>query len=186
MLWIKMYPAKCLRGSLHFDLPLSKRSIWYELLLMAGDLDNDGIIDYPIQFIVSQLGCLRKTLDEVLAILEKTDRIKRNGNEIVILNWFKYQSPNTKKGAVPKQRTSRAVDETEAFKEYLDELRPQYPHLDIDAEWAECKKWWKKEGRIMKDPKRVIKNWLKKDFKSGESKQPEVESSDYQQGMTPL
>ncbi len=116
MQWIKMYPSKCLRGNLHFDLPLSKRAIWYELLLMAGDLDKDGIIDYPIQFIVSQLGCLRKTLEEVLAILENTARITRNGNEIVILNWFRYQSPTTKKGVVPKQRKSQA-EKARAFRE---------------------------------------------------------------------
>ncbi len=116
MQWMKMYPAKCLRGNLHFDLPLSKRAIWYELLLMAGDLDKDGIIDYPIQFIVSQLGCLRKTLEEVLAILEKTDRIARNGNEITIVNWFKYQSPSTKKGVSPKPSKNQA-EKAKAFRE---------------------------------------------------------------------
>ena len=116
MLWIKMYPAKCLRGNLHFDLPLSKRAIWYELLLMAGDVDLDGIINFPIQFIANQLSCKRKTLEETLSILEKTGRITRNGNEIVIINWFKYQSTATKKGIKPKPTKTRA-EKAKAFRE---------------------------------------------------------------------
>ena len=139
MLWIKMYPARCLRGSLRFDLPFTKRGIWYELLLIAGDLDEDGIIDYPIQFIASQLGCPVKVLEEVLTILERTERITRNGTEIVILNWFKYQSPTTKKGRVAKPRKSRA-EKAAAFREEMshqDEVvahvsSPEYEYTDED------------------------------------------------------
>lgn len=92
MLWIKMYPAKCLRGSLRFDLPYQQRGIWYELLLIAGDLDQDGVIDYPVSFIASQLGCPLKALEDIIRKLEETKRINRTSNQIHILNWRKYQT----------------------------------------------------------------------------------------------
>ena len=116
MLWIKMSPARCLRGSLRFDLPFTKRGLWYELLLMAGDVDLDGIIDFPIQFIAGQLGCPVKTLEDVLVILEKTNRITRKDNKIVIVNWFKYQSQATRKGNTPKPKKTQA-EKAKAFRE---------------------------------------------------------------------
>ena len=64
---------------------------------------------------------------------------------------------------------------------FIDELRPKYPNLDLDKEWDKCKKWWKKEGRKMKDPKRAFINWLSR---ARGSKQPEpVETGDKLDGF---
>ena len=109
MLWIKIYPAKCLRGNLHFDLPYHKRGIWYELLLMAGDADNDGLIEYPIGFLASQLGCPLKALEEVLVALERTDRIVREGNKILISNWHLYQKMKGEPHTIKKAKKQRLM-----------------------------------------------------------------------------
>lgn len=128
MLWIKMYPAKCLRGSLHFDLPISKRACWYELLLMAGDLDSDGIINYPLHFIASQLGCPLKSLEEILTLLERTERIRREGNKITILKWFEYQSPKTKRE--PEKQKSRA-EKANLFREEMSHQSEYVAHASL-------------------------------------------------------
>ena len=96
MLWVKMYPAKCLRGSLRFDLPYSRRAIWYELILMAGDSDEGGVINCPVSFIASQLGCPLKVLEETLSVLETTGRISLSINKITLLSWQKYQPDRQK------------------------------------------------------------------------------------------
>jgi len=110
MLWIKMYPAKCLRGSLHFDIPFNRRGIWYELLLMAGDLDKDGLIDYPLKFVANQLGCPLKVLEEVLAVLEKTERIHLGKGRILISKWNLYQTIKGKPHVVKKRKKSAPQD----------------------------------------------------------------------------
>jgi len=109
VLWIKMFPAKCLRGKLHFDFPYTKRGLWYELLLMAGDGDNDGVISYPLEFLAGQLGCSLKVLESFLTALVETKRIKiSDGYRIEILNWARYQG--YKSPASIQKKEQEAID----------------------------------------------------------------------------
>jgi len=81
---------------------------------MAGDQDNDGSINYPLPFIASQLGCPMKTLQEVLDVLIRTKRITINGNKIIIINWFKYQSLSTVTKKEKKEKKEKKSSFTEA------------------------------------------------------------------------
>ena len=163
MQWIKMYTAKCLRGSLHFDLPYTRRAIWYELLLMAGDGDNEGVIEYPHSFLASQLGCPVKALAEVLEVLEKTDRITISDNQIIIRNWNKYQ------GVKQRDRKKHLAELTLAtplehsdFDQFVDEMRAEYPLLDIDSELKGFDLFNKESKRKLQRPKSAFRNWLER------------------------
>ncbi len=129
MLWIKIYPSKCLRGSLHFDLPYQLRGIWYELLLMAGDVDDDGLFEFPISFLASQLGCPVKVLEEVLVTLEKTERIVRDRNKILITNWHLHQKMKGEPHIIRR-------DKPETNQEWEKELARQKSHQDQVAKMS--------------------------------------------------
>lgn len=58
------------------------------------------------------------------------------------------------------------------FQQYLSELRPKYPSLDVEAEWEKCKLWWEESGKQMKRPKLAMLNWLNKAVKFAEQDGP--------------
>ena len=64
---------------------------------------------------------------------------------------------------------------------FIDELRPKYPHLDLDAEWEKCKLWWSEGKREMKRPKSAFINWLSK--ARGSTEPEPVETGDKLEGF---
>ena len=83
----------------------------------------------------------------------------------------------------PQRLLSKAGIKLVIDNSFIEELRPKYPHLDLDAEWEKCQLWWSESNREMKRPKSAFINWLNK---ARGSKQPEVKSSGDQQGMREL
>ena len=98
MRWVKMWTKECLMGTIRFDFTPAERSVWYDLILLAGQCGRGGVIGagpgvpFPHSFIAGQLNIPPKLLEEVLRKCGKTDRIYENGDGINIKNWSKYQS----------------------------------------------------------------------------------------------
>lgn len=97
--WIKLWISECLRGSIRIELTPDERSVWFDLLLLAGDSRVPGTIcattgvPYPDDFIINQLAITKdlfqRTIDKCIAV----GRITKDGTGIRIVNWDRYQAP---------------------------------------------------------------------------------------------
>ena len=98
MKWIKLDIEGCLSGSIRFDLTPAERSVWYELLLLAGKSRALGVIQasegiaYPLSFIAHQLRISKSLLASTLEKCEKEGRLAMDDTGIHITNWSRYQS----------------------------------------------------------------------------------------------
>lgn len=96
--WIKMWTRECLSGTIRFDFTPAERSVWYDLIILAGDCRQEGIIaagsgtPYPRGWIAGTLNIDVGLLEKVLDKCEKTGRITEDGQGIHIINWTRYQS----------------------------------------------------------------------------------------------
>lgn len=96
--WIKLWINESLRGSIRIELTPAERSVWYDLLLMAGESRHPGVIEaragkgYSLGTIAAWLiipvELLKSTLDKCL----EEGRIQINSGCIHIVNWDKYQA----------------------------------------------------------------------------------------------
>lgn len=96
--WVKLWVAESLRGTIRFDFSPAERGVWYDLLMLAGDSRQDGLIApssgvaYPLKWVAGTLNISLNLLQKTLEICKKSTRIEVNGSGIRILNWQKYQS----------------------------------------------------------------------------------------------
>lgn len=96
--WIKLWPDDWLKGSIRFDLNSEERGVWVDLLALAGNCRQDGIISanqstsYPHSYIAGILNIPEQLLDHVLEKCKQSGRISENEHGIKITNWGKYQS----------------------------------------------------------------------------------------------
>ncbi len=96
--WVKLWVSESLRGTIRFDFTPAERSVWYDLLVLAGDCRQDGLIapgsgvPYPLKWIAGTLNISSTLLKKTLEICKSSERIEINGDGIKILNWHKYQS----------------------------------------------------------------------------------------------
>jgi len=117
-----------------------------------------------------QMDTVAKSLTEVLP----------NGNRSV----HQMATPlDTNLGVVKKDKERKKEDGIKvSLEQYLEQLRPRYSTLDIDAEWEKCKLWWEESGKVMKRPKLALRNWLdkaRKMFEQSGAEQPVKTIADY-------
>lgn len=60
----------------------------------------------------------------------------------------------------------------QSFEDYLEELRPQYPDLNFDAELKKFNLYWSEGNRKLKRPKLALLNWLNKAREIEQEKNP--------------
>jgi len=96
--WIKLWVADSLRGTMRFDFTPAERGVWYDLLILAGDCRQEGLISpgenaqYPLKWIAGTLNISTSLLKKTLEKCKTFNRIEVNSHGIRILNWSKYQS----------------------------------------------------------------------------------------------
>ena len=108
--WIKLWVEEWLGGTTRFELDPAERSVWADLLAMAGRSKFPGIIasghyddgyrGYPLQYLAGILVCPDAIILNTLKKCESKGKIKlerkiHDGTEdcvIIIVNWEKYQS----------------------------------------------------------------------------------------------
>lgn len=96
--WVKLHIIPCLGGSIRYQLTPAQRSVWYDLILLAGIQPEPGIIadsdkrPYPHSFIANRLNIPVKLLRETLALCIEEGRIVEDEQGIHIVNWKVYQS----------------------------------------------------------------------------------------------
>ncbi len=96
--WIKLWPNEWLKGSIRFEFTAEERGVWADLLALAGNCRQDGIISanqsmpYPHSYVAGILNISVELLDHVLEKCKQSGRISENEHGIKITNWGKYQS----------------------------------------------------------------------------------------------
>jgi len=155
MKWIKIYVRESLRGSLRLDLNYGQRGIWYDLLLMAGDSRQEGVIQaapglaYPVDYIASTLRTPEKVLRETITLLEQTGRITIDKGIITIVNWHKYQSeytrqkPSRDKKSEPAIKVEDILDPGlgDVVQSYLDNIKPTMGNYMKDELESLCEEY---------------------------------------------
>lgn len=86
-------------GSLRHELNAAQRGTWNDFLDMAkisrvkpGLIAASEGIAYRHEWLAAFLNIPLQDLEDTIAILIKTKRIKDNSNGIEIINWYKYQT----------------------------------------------------------------------------------------------
>jgi len=96
--WIKMWTEEWLDGSIRIQLTPEERSIWADLLALAGRSRTFGVIQsnddvaYPHSYLAERFRVPLELLERSLKKFIEQDRISENNNGITILNWERYQS----------------------------------------------------------------------------------------------
>lgn len=120
--WIKIYTMEWMEGSIRTDLTPAERSVWADLLVMAGVSRREGFIERSegIPYTLEQLAdrfiipveLLRSTIEKCKA----EGRIQQDGdNTMQITNWDKYQfvaSGKKKELESPLERQLREARQT--------------------------------------------------------------------------
>ncbi|KKK66097.1 hypothetical protein LCGC14_2967520 [marine sediment metagenome] len=189
-----------------WSLPDDSHRLLYAMIIDW--LDREGRIEGDANIIKGQVAPLAKdwTVEKVEQMLQTISKVKKpnglglldfytvNGIRYIWYSGFHSEQVGLQKdheapSEIPPPpsrltkllKTNAKVEPVAEDTSFIEELRPKYPHLNLDEEWEKCQKWWKKEGRIMKDPKHAFINWLSK---ARGSKQPEpVETGDKLDGF---
>ena len=117
--WVKIWVDESLTGTVRFDLTPAERSIWYDLIILAGacrvpgQISSNETTPFPHDYIANLLQVPLDLLQTTLKKLADTGRISENENGIHITNWLKYQSE------YDRQKKYRGRKETQDKDKYI-------------------------------------------------------------------
>ena len=117
--WVKIWVDESITGTVRFDLTPAERSIWYDLIILAGacrvpgQISSNETTPFPHDYIANLLQVPLDLLQTTLKKLADTGRVSENENGIHITNWLKYQSE------YDRQKKYRGRKETQDKDKYL-------------------------------------------------------------------
>lgn len=131
MKWLKLYTLEWLEGSIRVDLTAAERSVWADLLAMAGMCRNEGHIErsqgipYTREELATRFAVSLELVNSTIDKCVKEGRIELNGDgTLTIVNWSKYQSiPAGKEKPAPETARERELRE----RRNLRRLQTTYP-----------------------------------------------------------
>jgi hypothetical protein len=100
--FIKWYPKNWLRGSIRFDCTPEERSVFIDLVCMASESRNRGVIQanadtpYTHKYIADQLCIPRRLLERCLEKFTEQKRVQEDDKGIKIINFDYYQGLDTR------------------------------------------------------------------------------------------
>jgi hypothetical protein len=112
--WIKFWTEEWLDGSIRVQLTAEERSVWADLLALAGRSRNPGVIQsnngvaYPHSYLAGRFRVPIELLEVSLKKFVEQARISENTHGITILNWEKYQS--LRKPREPESNEADKID----------------------------------------------------------------------------
>ena len=170
----------------YWSLTSDTRNFWDLLILW---LDAEGRMDGDLKIIKGMVCPLADwSLDDIEKMLQQLESLKRNnglgwieryttnGTACIWASGFEEHQKGLLKSREAKGRfgysnipppSKRLLSKAGAVaviedNSFIEELRPKYPHLDLDKEWEKCQLWWSESNREMKRPKSAFINWLSK------------------------
>ena len=168
--WIKLWIKESLLGTIREDLEPEERSTWYDFLLLAGNCRLPGVISanentaIPNKRIAAILNVEESLVKRCIVKFEKSGRITVEKSGVIhITNWEKYQySDYDRVKKYRQQQKEPSAGPPDSLDHYIEELRPQYPGLDFDAELVKFNLYWGEGDRKLKRPKLALLNWMNK------------------------
>lgn len=135
--WVKLYTNEWLHGSIRVDLTPAERSVWADLLALAGLSRREGYLEYSEGLPYSEddlVRLLNVSSDLVKSTIEKCTtegRLSYDGdNTLTIVNWTKYQFVPTGKERMVETEQERTLREQRE----LSRLSRKYPDLAVSRE----------------------------------------------------
>ena len=96
--WVKVYITGWLYGSVRWDLKPEERSVWTDLICLAGECgkggkicDNDGK-PYPLGYIAHVFNVSEKLLLRTIEKCKAQERLTDDDGVLCLTNWKVYQS----------------------------------------------------------------------------------------------
>ena len=121
--FVKIWTDESLRGSIRKDMSPAQRSIWYELLLLAGKSRREGYLEYSQGIPYTEADIARTLEVEESLVTESINICVGEGRlEIVdgktyhITHWDAYQRTEEQRKAVYKARVERKAKSNEAHR----------------------------------------------------------------------
>jgi len=124
--WIKLHINGLLMGSVRWQLTPAERSVWIDLICLAGFgatsgvvADNDGR-PYPHSFIANRLNIPQALLESTLKKCKDEGRITEDDTGIHVTHWESYQSEYQRQKPSRDKKKERKQD---------DYVKGKYGHL---------------------------------------------------------
>ena len=95
--WVKFHVTGWLHGTIRYQLTPAERSVWADLICLAGQCGQNGSITdnnghaYPDEYLAGQLNIPLELLNTTIEKCREDGRVSKNG-AIKIMNWDVYQS----------------------------------------------------------------------------------------------
>ncbi len=181
--WVKLWIKEALLGTIREDLTPEERGTFFDFLLLAGNSRIPGVIcanistALPIKRIAGILNIEESLVKRCILKFEKSGRIRVRPNGVIyIVNWEKYQYSDYDRVKKYRQKQQGEQQEPDPLAQYLEELRPEYLDLDLDAELKKFNLYWSEGNRKLKRPKFALLNWLNKarEIKGGKPMKSQV------------
>ncbi|KKN65880.1 hypothetical protein LCGC14_0476970 [marine sediment metagenome] len=96
--WVKFFVTGWLHGSIRWQLEPDERSVWADLICLAGQCGHEGAIcdndgeALPRDFMANQLNIKQTLLDRTIAKSIHDNRLEEVDGCLSIVNWSSYQS----------------------------------------------------------------------------------------------
>ena len=113
--WIKLFITGWLHGSIRWQLEPDERSVWADLICVAGECGKDGKISdndgkpLPRPYLANHLNIESELLDRTIAKCRHEGRLVDRDDILIIANWKSYQSE------YQRQKPSRGKDTEHPF-----------------------------------------------------------------------
>jgi len=147
--WIKLHVNKWLDGSTRNELTPGERSVWIDLLALAGRYDeeanSDGVVPIPKETLCRILHVHPTLFDRAIKKFIEHDKITIDEDVITIKNWRIYNPSRAEiwDAEHPSKAARRVADykarhtpdtETTENSESLQNTTKHYPELELDKE----------------------------------------------------
>lgn len=96
--WVKLWLTGWLHGSIRWQMSPAERSVWVDLICLAGECGQDGKIcdnsgnPYPTEYIANSLNIPLDLLELTIVKCYEFGMIEEGVGIITICNWARYQS----------------------------------------------------------------------------------------------
>ncbi len=173
--WIKLYPERCLNGSIRYQLTSGERGVWYDLLCFASLCNQGGKMadrdgrPYPDDFVANRLNIKTELFNEtVKKCLEEGRLVRNDGGCLEIKNWNTYQSEYERQ-CLSRQKGKKIYGE---FKNVLlteDEyIKLKTKFKDIAEKIESLSAYIESKGAKYKSHYATILNWDRRDKEGGQ------------------
>lgn len=114
--WVKLFITGWLHGSIRWQLEPDERSVWADLICMAGECGKEGEIcdndnkPFPREYIANHLNIKQDLLDRTIAKCRHEGRLADRDDILIITNWKAYQSEYDRQKPYRQKETDKPDD----------------------------------------------------------------------------